>query len=306
MDSHALKAEIRKRALAAGFTDMAVAHAGPLDKERKRLREWLDQGRHGEMHYMENHFEKRTDPTKLVEGAQSLVLFTFNYYPKREQKEDTYKIARYAYGKDYHRVLKDKLYEIYNYLHEEHNITGRVFTDSAPVMERDWAEKAGLGWKGKNTLLIHPKRGSYFFIASLIIDAELPVDEDQFHDYCGRCRRCIDACPTDAIDEEGYSMDGSKCISYATIEYKEEELPEEFDGKMEDWVFGCDICQEVCPWNKFSTPHEEEEFEPHPALLEYEKEDWETLSKEEFNEIFQKSAVKRTKYSGLMRNIDFV
>ncbi len=302
-----IKREIRGMAMEAGFTDMAVARADALTEDRKRLREWLKQGRHGKMGYMENHFTKRTDPRELVEGAKSLVLFTYNYYPEKEQVHGTYKISRYAYGKDYHQVLKKKLYKIYNYLNEEYGVTGRVFTDSAPVLEKAWAVKAGLGWRGKNTLLIHPKRGSYFFIASLIIDIELPSDENnEMHDYCGRCTRCIDACPTDAIDIEGYKLNASQCISYATIEYKGEELPEEFEGKMEDWIFGCDICQEVCPWNKFSTPHDEENFEPHPDLLTYEKEDWENISEEEFREIFRKSAVKRTKYSGLTRNIAFI
>lgn len=306
MDAIAIKNEIKERALDAGFTDMKIARAQPLDEEKKQLRAWLDQGRHGELHYMENHFEKRTDPTHLVEGAKSIVMMTYNYYPAETQRDDTYKISRYAYGKDYHHVLKAKLYEIFNYLHEAHGIDGRVFTDSAPVMESAWAVRAGLGWKGKNTLLIHPKRGSYFFLASLILDIELPYDEEQFHDYCGTCTRCIEACPTDAIDENGYSLDAYKCISYATIEYKGDELPESFEGKMEDWIFGCDICQEVCPWNKFAIPHDEEEFLPHPDLLNNEKVDWEELTREEFNEIFRKSAVKRTKYKGLRRNIEFI
>lgn len=255
---------------------------------------------------MENHFEKRIDPTKLVPGAKSVVVLMHNYFPKEVQKNmDAPKIARYAYGQDYHFVLKRKLKALIYFIEENiGEVNGRCFVDSAPVMERDWARYAGVGWTGKNTLLIHPKAGSYFFLAELIIDLELMTGHPM-KDYCGTCTRCIDACPTEAISPQGYLLDASKCISYLTIELRDE-IPEEFNGQMEGWMFGCDICQEVCPWNRFAKTHQEPAFEPHPELMKMEKKEWEEITEEVFKKIFKKSAVKRTKFSGLKRNIEFL
>lgn len=297
---------IKEQAKVIGFSRIGIARAEELTEEKQRLKSWLAKGYHGEMKYMENHFQKRTDPGKLVPGARSVIVLAYNYHnPRKQQGDKIPKIAQYAYGKDYHFVVKDKLHELFNYINEEiAPISGRVFTDSAPVMERDWARRAGLGWIGKNTLLISPGEGSYFFLGELIIDLELVYDQE-IGDYCGRCTRCIEACPTDAIYEEGYEMNGSKCISYATIELKGD-IPEFFRGKMENWVFGCDICQDVCPWNRFATPHNETDFEPHPDLLEMSREDWEALDEDTFRELFRKSAVKRTKYEGLKRNMEFL
>jgi epoxyqueuosine reductase len=307
MDKYELSAGLRLQAQQLGFSQIAFAKAGELTKEARRLEDWLNKGYHGEMRYMENHFEKRIDPRKLVPGAKSVVCLLFNYFPKAEQEDpDAPKIAKYAYGKDYHFVLKDKLRQLLAWIETQvgTEINGRCFVDSAPVLERDWAKHSGLGWIGKNTLLLSPQKGSFFFLAELILDVEFIYD-NPIKDYCGTCRRCIDACPTDAIDEKGYFMDGSKCISYFTIELKEQ-LPKEMKGKFENWMFGCDICQEVCPWNRFSQPHQEAAFDPHPDLLSMKKEDWLELTEEVFRKVFQKSAVKRTKYKGLMRNLDFL
>jgi len=297
---------IKSKAYEMGFEFVGVAKAERMDEEAKRLEEWLNRGYHGKMQYMENHFEKRIDPTKLVEGSKSVITLLYNYFPEENQKDQTApKIAKYAYGKDYHFVIKDKLKSFLQTINEEiGEVHGRCFVDSAPVMERDWAKRSGVGWIGKNTLLIHPKQGSFFFLAELIIDLELEADAP-IKDYCGRCTRCIDACPTEAISPEGYILDGSKCISYLTIELKEA-LPNEFKGKMENWMFGCDICQDVCPWNRFSKKHQEPEFKPHPDLLKMKKEDWEEVTEDVFRKIFKKSAVKRTKFDGLKRNIDFL
>ena len=297
---------ITQEANRLGFDFIGFAKAEKLDEEAKRLEQWLNQNMHGKMGYMANHFEKRIDPRKLVPGAKTVVTLTYNYSPSQKQADVAApKIAKYAYGKDYHFVLKNKLKTLLNFITEEiGEVSGRCFVDSAPVLERDWAKKTGAGWIGKNTLLIHPKKGSYFFLAELIIDLEL-VYNHPIKDYCGHCTRCIDACPTDAISPQGYVLDGSKCISYFTIELKEA-IPETYKGQFENWMFGCDICQDVCPWNRFSSPHQEPAFEPHPHLINMKKADWEEITEEVFREIFRKSAVKRTKYSGLKRNIAFL
>ncbi|MEL7022071.1 MAG: tRNA epoxyqueuosine(34) reductase QueG [Bacteroidota bacterium] len=297
---------LREEAARLGFAYVGISKAERMDAEAKRLEKWLNQGYHGKMHYMENHFEKRIDPTRLVPGAQSVVTLLYNYYTTAEQTDPTApKIAKYAYGKDYHFVVKDKLRALLHHLNEKIGaIDGRCFVDSAPVLERDWARRSGVGWVGKNTLLIHPRAGSYFFLAELIIDLPLVADSP-IKDFCGTCTRCIDACPTEAISPQGYIMDGSKCISYLTIELKEE-IPAVFGDKMEEWMFGCDICQQVCPWNRFARPHQEDSFLPHPDLLELKKADWLELTEEVFRTVFKKSAVKRTKFAGLRRNIRFL
>ena len=297
---------LKEEASRLGFFFVGISKAERMDAEAERLEEWLHRGYHGKMQYMENHFEKRVDPTKLVPGAKSVVSLAYNYFPKETQKDpETPKLARYAYGEDYHFVIKRKLKDLLKFLQAEiGEVNGRVFVDSAPVLERDWAKRSGLGWVGKNTLLIHPKAGSYFFLAELIIDLDLDPD-GPMKDYCGTCTRCIDACPTDAIPKGGYILDGSKCISYLTIELREA-IDEKFGSQMENWMFGCDICQEVCPWNRFSTPHEEPAFDPHPDLLKMSGADWQELTEETFREVFRRSAVKRTKYEGLKRNIAFL
>jgi epoxyqueuosine reductase len=269
------------------------------------LEKWLHSGKAGKMEYMSNHFDKRLDTSLLFPDSKSVISLLYNYYPTQKQVDDTFKISKYAYGQDYHFVIKEKLNELLDKLRIQFgDIEGRVFVDSAPVMDKAWAKKAGLGWIGKNSNLIHPKKGSFFFIAELILDFELEED-GPIKDFCGTCTRCIDACPTDAIVEP-YVVDGSKCISYLTIELKDEVLPSEFAGKMNDWVFGCDVCQDVCPWNRFSTPHTEPLFQPHDDLLSLTKNEWANISDEYFQALFKKSAVKRTKKSGLIRNIDFV
>jgi len=297
---------LRQEAQRLGFSFVGIAKAERMDEEAKRLEQWLNQGAHGKMGYLENHFEKRVDPTKLVPDSKSVVSLMYNYYTPEKQHDPTApKISKYAYGKDYHFIIKDKLKNLLQFLQTEiGEVNGRCFVDSAPVLERDWAKRSGIGWIGKNTLLIHPKAGSFFFLAELIIDLELTADTP-IKDYCGTCRRCIDACPTEAISEDGYWMDGSKCISYLTIELKEN-IPTEFQDKMDNWMFGCDICQDVCPWNRFSKKHEESAFEPHPDLLELSKNDWEEITEEVFRAVFRNSAVKRTKYVGLRRNIEFL
>ncbi|WP_044211196.1 tRNA epoxyqueuosine(34) reductase QueG [Flammeovirga sp. OC4] len=295
---------IKEEAQRLGFSECGIAKAGFLEEEADPLEKWLKAGMHGEMGYMANHFDKRLDPTKLVEGAKSVVMLSYNYFPEKDlAQEGNFKVAKYAYGEDYHYVIKRKLKDLVKFINAEiGEVEGRVFVDSAPVMERAWAKKAGLGWVGKHSLLLNRNMGSFFFLAELIIDLELQEDAP-IKDYCGTCTRCIDACPTDAIPEKGI-VDGSKCISYLTIELKEQ-IPTEFQGKMEDWIFGCDICQDVCPWNRFSKPHSTDEFSPHDQLGEMSKNDWKEITEEVFKEIFRKSAVKRTKLEGLKRNISF-
>ncbi len=299
--------KIRQEAYRLGFGFVGIAKAEQMDEEARRLEAWLNQGLHGKMGYMTNHFDKRIDPRKLVDGAKSVVTLLFNYFTDEKQTDpNAPKISKYAYGKDYHLVVKDKLKDLMHFINEEvGEVSGRVFVDSAPVLERDWAKRSGTGWIGKNTLLINPKAGSYFFLAELIIDLELVYDTPM-KDYCGTCTRCIDACPTEAISSEGYLMDGSKCISYLTIELKNEIIPPQYKSQMEGWMFGCDICQDVCPWNRFSKKHDEPQFEPHLQLLEMTKEEWFEITEDVFKEIFKNSAVKRTKFEGLKKNIDFL
>lgn len=281
-----------------------VSKAGFLEQEAPRLEDWLNKNRNGEMHYMGNHFDKRLDPTLLVPGAKSVVSLLLNYYPEETQREDSYKISKYAYGTDYHFVIKDKLKEFLEAVRAHiGEVDGRAFVDSAPVLDKAWAAKSGLGWVGKNSNLLTKQVGSFFFIAELIIDLELEYDTP-VTDHCGSCTACIDACPTQAIVDP-YVVDGSKCISYFTIELKNE-IPDYAKGKMDDWMFGCDVCQDVCPWNRFSKPHNEPLFNPKPELLQYSKKEWKELTQEVFSEIFKKSPVKRTKFSGLKRNIDFL
>lgn len=280
------------------------SRAGFLEEEAPRLENYLKKNMHGEMSYMENHFDKRLDPTKLVEGSKSVISLLLNYFPEEQQREDSYKISKYAYGTDYHFVIKDKLKQLLQFIQEEiGEVEGRAFVDSAPVLDKAWAAKSGLGWMGKNTNLLSKKAGSFFFVAELIVDLELEYDMP-VTDHCGSCTACIDACPTQAIVEP-YKVDGSKCISYFTIELKDQ-LPQEMKGKFDDWMFGCDVCQDVCPWNRFSKSHNEPLFDPHPELLSMSKKDWEEITEETFRKVFRKSAVKRTKYSGLMRNINFL
>lgn len=299
--SKLIKAEAKR----LGFTTCGVAKAEFLENEARNLDAWLKNGYHGEMHYMENHFDKRLDPTLLVDGAKSVISLSYNYFPEEEQRTDSYRVAKYAYGQDYHHVVKGKLKELYNFIQEEiGEINGRAFVDSAPVMERSWAERAGLGWNGKHSLLIQKELGSYFFLAELIIDLDLEYDTPFQTDHCGTCTKCIDACPTEAILPNN-TIDGSKCISYFTIELKNE-IPNSVKGKFEDWMFGCDICQDVCPWNRFSKPHREPLFNPHPDLISMTKDDWQEITEDVFKKVFKKSAVKRTKYAGLQRNIQFL
>lgn len=289
-----------------GFSFVGFARAEQMDEEARRLEAWLNQGMHGEMGYMAGHFDLRIDPRKLVPGAKTVVSLLHNYHnPDKPEAADAPRVSQYAYGEDYHFVLKRKLKDLLAFIRETvGEVDGRCFVDSAPVLERDWAKRSGVGWSGKNTLTINPGAGSYFFLAELIIDLELVYDQPM-KDYCGTCTRCIDACPTEAISPQGYVVDGSKCISYFTIELREA-IPEAYRGKFEQWMFGCDICQEVCPWNRFAVRHSEPAFEPHPDLLQMTREDWAELTEEVFGVVFKKSAVKRTKYAGLKRNIDFL
>ena len=296
---------IKTEAKRLGFLSCGISKAEFLEEEAPRLEKWLNNSMHGQMKYMENHFDKRLDPTKLVEGSKSVVSLLLNYFPKEGQSDkEAPKISKYAYGTDYHFVIKDKLKVLLNYIQGEiGEVNGRAFVDSAPVLDKAWAARSGLGWIGKNTNLLTQNVGSFYFIAELIIDLELEYDLP-VTDHCGSCTACIDACPTQAIVEP-YVVDGSKCISYFTIELKEE-IPKEYAGKFDNWMFGCDICQDVCPWNRFSKSHSEPLFDPNPKLLSMSKKDWLDITEEVFNVIFKKSAVKRTKYSGLVRNIKFL
>lgn len=296
---------IKQEALRLGFASCGIARARFLEEDAPRLESWLRNNFHGQMHYMENHFDKRLDPSKLVPGAKSVISLLYNYFPGEAQIENSYKISKYAYGEDYHHVIKEKLFGLLETMKSKlGNFHARVFTDSAPVMERSWARESGLGWTGKHSLLISKEKGSYFFLAEIILDLELQYDEPFKTDHCGTCTKCIDACPTRAILPNN-TIDGSKCISYFTIELKDE-IPNSFKGQFDDWMFGCDICQDVCPWNRFSVPHQEDRFRPDPELLKKNKEEWEALTEEAFHSLFKNSAVQRTKYAGLMRNISFL
>ncbi len=296
---------IKTEALRLGFLSCGISKVEFLEKEAPRLEKWLSENRNGKMQYMENHFDKRLNPALLVDGAKSVVSLLLNYYPSEIQNPESFKISKYAYGQDYHHVIKEKLKELLYSIQENiGEVGGRVFVDSAPVLDKAWAQKSGLGWVGKNTNLISKKVGSFFFVAELIIDLELEYDNPTLTDHCGSCTRCIDACPTEAIIAP-YVVDGSKCISYFTIELKEN-IPQEVKGKFDDWVFGCDVCQDVCPWNRFSAPHSESLFSPKEEILSFSKQDWIDLTEETFSKVFQKSAVKRTKLEGFKRNIEFV
>lgn len=294
---------IKQEALRLGFDVCGIAEAQPLDDDARRLEQWLNKGYNGKMQYMENYFDLRTDPRKLVPGAKSVVTLMLNYFPEQEQKKGTPNVAKYAWGVDYHFVIKDKLKQLLAYIKEEiGEVDGRGFVDSAPVLERAWAVKSGLGWVGKNANLLTKSSGSFFFIATLISDLELVADAPFKTDHCGTCTRCIDACPTDAIVSPT-EVDGSKCISYFTIELKDALIPSAYHEKMEGWMFGCDICQDVCPWNRFSKPHNEPAFEPIAEILDLSLEEWQAMSEDAFKKIFKKSPMKRTKWSGVQRNI---
>ncbi|MET6989054.1 tRNA epoxyqueuosine(34) reductase QueG [Sediminicola arcticus] len=296
--------QIKAEAKRLGFLSCGVSKAEFLEEEAPRLEKWLNKNMHGEMGYMENYFDKRLDPRLLVDGGKSVISLLLNYYPQEEQNEDSYKLSKYAYGQDYHHVIKAKLKMLQEFITQEiGEVNGRAFVDSAPVLDKAWAAKSGLGWIGKHSNLLTQQVGSFYFIAELIVDLDLEYDH-RVTDHCGTCTACLDACPTQAIVEP-YVVDGSKCISYLTIELKNQ-LPSEFKDKMDDWMFGCDICQDVCPWNKFSKSHNEPLFNPHPDLLSMTKKDWEEITEDVFKKVFQKSAVKRTKFSGLNRNIDFL
>lgn len=300
------KEKIKRKANELGFFYCGVSKADFLEEEARDLEEWLRRGLNGGMSYMNNHFDKRLDPRILMPGAKSVVSLLLNYFPEKDLSEQHgLKVSKYAYGKDYHYVIKDKLKNLMDFISQDiGQVEGRVFVDSAPVMDKAWAKRSGLGWVGKNTNLINPKSGSFFFIAELIIDLELEAD-GPIKDYCGTCTKCIDACPTDALFEP-YKIDATRCISYLTIELKDQIIPGEFKNKMENWVFGCDICQDVCPWNRFSKPNKEKSFEPNEYLLNWTREDIVELTEEVFSAAFKDSAVKRTKYTGLLRNIKFI
>jgi len=295
---------IKSKALAFGFQSCGISKAGFLEEEAPRLEQWLNNNFHGEMRYMENHFDKRLDPRLLVEGSKSVISLSYNYFPEEIQNNSDFKLAKYAYGEDYHDVIKNKLRTLVAELQEEiGEFAFRVFVDSAPVLEKAWAKKSGIGWVGKNSNLITKKNGSFYFLAEIICDLDL-IEDFEVTDHCGSCTKCIDACPTQAIVSDKI-IDGSKCISYATIELKDQ-IPDFFKDKMEDWMFGCDICQDVCPWNRFSAPTLEEKFRANSEIKNFTKQEWKDITQEIFSSVFKKSAVKRTKFSGLRRNLDFL
>jgi len=300
--SELIKSEAKK----LGFFDCGISPAGHLAEDEKRVEVWLEENNHGEMSWMERNKEKRYNPAKLVEGSKSVITVLYNYFPTEKLPEkDNYKISKYAYGKDYHTVLKDKLYELLGTIEEK---TGkrkaRVFVDSGPVLDRAWAHKSGLGFVGKNTMLINRMGGSFFFIGHIILDLELSYENNAAEkNFCGSCTLCLRACPTDAL--EPFKLDARKCISYLTIENRSE-IPNRFSGKMNDWIFGCDICQDVCPWNRDAKPHTESQFETPDALKDMRKNDWDKMTEEQFNNLFTQSALQRTGFKGLKRSIRFV
>jgi len=302
----ALSNTIKLKAGELGFFSCGIAEAGFMKEEAARLKQWLDAGRHGEMGYMNNHFEKRIDPRNLLKNVKSVIVVLFNYFPETMiAEENNFKISKYAYGKDYHFVLKAKLKELIEFINTQvPQANARPFVDSAPVLERSWAQRAGLGWIGKNTCLITKEQGSFFFIGEIITDLALAYDDQQVPNHCGGCTRCLEACPTGALDKDG--LDSRKCISYYTIEYRGENIPENFAGRFDNWIFGCDICQDVCPWNRLSDAHSEPEFNISEELLSMRKPGWRSLKKEKYNELFMNSPVKRTRFEGLSRNIMFL
>lgn len=296
---------VKQTAAGLGFDFCGIAKAAFLDEDARRLESWLNKGMHGNMGYMQNHFDLRTDPQKLVPGARSVITLLINYFPKEQQKGNL-KVSKYAWGKDYHEVIREKLNNFLQVLRTGiGDFAGRGFVDSAPVLERSWAQKSGLGWIGKNGNLINKQQGSFFFIATLITDIELEADDVMAKDYCGTCTKCIDSCPTEAILPNKV-VNGSKCISYFTIELKDALIPDKMKGQFDNWLFGCDVCQDVCPWNRFAKPHNEAAFTPIPEILNYTEKDWEELTEEKFRIIFSDSPVKRTKFKGIKRNLQFL
>lgn len=297
---------IKETALSMGFTHCGIAKAAPLDEDAKRLEKWLHAGMHGSMQYLENHFDLRVDPTKLVPGAKSVITLTQNYYTPKKQPANSPKISTYAYGTDYHFVIKEKLNKLVAALRQKAgDIVGRGFVDSAPVLERTWAQKTGAGWIGKNGNLISKSDGSFFFIATIIVDLPLMYDDPFAKDYCGSCTKCIDACPTSAI-LPNKTVDGSKCISYFTIELKDAIIPAGMKGTFDNWMFGCDTCQDVCPWNRFSKQHQEPGFTPNTAIETFGTNEWSNLTKEGFKEVFKNSPLQRSKFEGITRNLQFI
>jgi epoxyqueuosine reductase len=297
---------VKQAAAALGFDYCGVAKAQLLTEDARRLEKWLHQGYHGSMQYMENHFDLRIDPTQLVPGAKSVITLLINYFPEQQQPPGTPKISKYAYGKDYHEIIREKVKSLLQSIKENiGEVNGRGFVDSAPVLERSWAQRSGLGWIGKNGNLLTKQNGSFFFIATLITDLELVYDDPFAKDYCGTCRKCIDSCPTDAIMENKV-VNGSKCISYFTIELKDQLIPSEMKGRFDDWMFGCDVCQDVCPWNRFSTATKEEGFTPIPQIFSFNTKDWEEITEETFKTIFRESPIKRSKFQGIKRNLKFI
>lgn len=304
--AHKHTAFIKAQAARLGFSYCGIARAQKLDEDARRLETWLHKGMHGSMGYMENHFDLRVDPARLVPGARSVITLLMNYYPEQEQNEEAPKIAKYAYGRDYHEVIRSRLNTLLEHMRTEiGEVQGRGFVDSAPVLERAWAQRSGLGWIGRNGNLITKEAGSFFFLATLITDLALVYDDPYAKDYCGSCRKCIDACPTDAILDNKV-IDGSRCISYFTIELKAQLIPDTMQGKFDDWLFGCDTCQDVCPWNRFSRATSEPEFSPIPELLNFTTGEWEMLTEDTFKKIFRHSPLKRSKFTGIQRNLRFL